>query len=162
MGLCFGVPILRGAAQMTTIGIKLDGMQALLGQLKRLGADADDVVIEAITDIVTDTHAYAIQGMAAGGGGRTYQKYNPRRTHQASSPGAYPATDTGRLASSVRMILPSASSMVGQVGTASKVGAWTEFGTSKMAARPWLFPSFERAKVGVEKEMKLRIEALTK
>lgn len=151
-----------GSRIVTTIGIKLDGMAQLLGQLKALGQDADDVVIEAITDIVTDTHAYAIQGMAAGGGGRTYQKYNPRRTHTASAPGAYPATDTGRLASSVRMILPTASTIVGEVGTAVKYGAWLEFGTSRMAARPWLLPSFERAKVGVEKEMKLRIEALTK
>lgn len=147
---------------MTTIGIKLDGMAQLLSQLKALGADADDVVIEAITDIVTDTHAFAVQGMAAGGGGRVYQKYKPRRTHQASSPRAYPATDTGRLASSVRMILPTAASIVGQVGTAVKYGAWLEFGTSRMAARPWLLPSFERAKIGVEKEMRMRIEALTK
>jgi len=147
---------------MTTIGIKLDGMAQLLGQLKALGADADDVVINAITDIVTDTHAYAVQGMAAGGGGRVYEKYKPRRTHQASAPGSYPATDTGRLASSVRMILPTASAIVGEVGTAVKYGAWLEFGTSRMAARPWLLPSFERAKIGVEKEMKLRIEALTK
>jgi len=147
---------------MTTIGIKLEGMAQLVAQLKALGANADDVVVEAITDIVTDTHAYAVQGMAAGGGGRVYEKYNPRRTHQASAPGAYPATDTGRLASSVRMILPTASAIVGEVGTAVKYGAWLEFGTSSMAARPWLLPSFERAKIGVEKEMKLRIEALTK
>jgi len=123
---------------MTTIGIKLDGMSQLLAQLKALGADADDVVINAITDIVTDTHAFAIAGMAAGGGGRVYEKYKPRRTHQASAPGAYPATDTGRLASSVRMILPTASAIVGEVGTAVKYGAWLEFGTSRMAARPWL------------------------
>lgn len=33
--------------------------------------------------------------------GRVYQLYGPRRTHQASAPGEYPATDTGRLASSI-------------------------------------------------------------
>ena len=137
-------------------------MAQLLAQLKALGADVDEVMAEAITDIVTDTHAYAVQGMAAGGGGRTYQKYNPRRTHQASAPGAYPATDTERLAGSVRMVLPTASSIVGEVGTAVTYGAWLEFGTSNMAARPWLLPSFERARIGVEKEMKLRIEGMTK
>jgi len=31
-----------------------------------------------------------------------------------------------------------------------------------MAARPWLLPSFNVAKIGVEKELKLRIEALAK
>lgn len=147
---------------MTTIGIKLDGMAQLLGQLKALGADADDVVINAITDLVTDTHAFAVAGIQGGGSGRVYEKYKPRRTHRASSPGAYPATDTGRLASSVRMELPAAGNIVGRVGTAVKYGAWLEFGTSRMAARPWLLPSFERAKVGVEKELRMRLEAMAK
>lgn len=148
---------------MTTIGINLDGMAQLLGELKRLGADADDVILETITDVVTDTHAFAVQGIQRGPkSGRIYEKYHPRRTHKSSASGEYPATDTGRLASSVRMVFPTTSSLSGEVGTAVKYGAWLEFGTSGMAARPWLLPSFERAKVGVEKEMKLRIEALTK
>ena len=148
---------------MTSINIKLDGMAQLMEQLKALGADADDVILETITDIVTDTHAFAVQGIQRGPkSGRIYEKYHPRRTHKASASGEYPATDTGQLASSVRMVFPSASNLSGEVGTAVKYGAWLEFGTSRMAARPWLFPSFERAKVGVEKEMKLRIEALIK
>ena len=147
---------------MTTIGIKLDGMAQLLSQLKALGADTDDIVLETITDLVTDTHAFAVSGINSGGGGRTYQKSNPTRTHTASAPGSYPATDTGRLVSSVRMILPNVGTMTGEVGTAVKYGAWLEFGTSRMAARPWLLPSFERAKIGIEKELKLRIEAMVK
>jgi len=151
---------------MTTIGIKLDGMSQLLGQLKALGADADDVVIEAINDIATDTHALAVSGIShSGGGGRTYEKYEPRRTHTASAPGAYPSADTGRLSTNVRidgLNLATPAKMTATVGTDVKYGAYLEFGTSRMAARPWLLPSFERAKIGVEKEMKLRIEALTK
>lgn len=148
---------------MTRIGIHLDGMAQLLGQLKALGGDADDVVREVITDLVMDTQAMAISGIQrGGGGGRTYEKYNPRRTHTASAAGAYPATDTGRLASSVRVVMPTAASMSGEVGTAVNYGAWLEFGTSRMAARPWLLPSFERAKIGIEKELKTRVEAMTK
>jgi len=148
---------------VTRIAIQLDGMGQLLGQLKALGGEADDVVIQTINDLAAETHEYAVAGIShSGGGGRTYEKYKPRRTHTASAPGAYPATDTGRLASSVRMILPTASSMAGEVGTAVKYGAWLEFGTSRMAARPWLLPSFERAKVGIEKELKARIEAMVK
>jgi phage gpG-like protein len=148
---------------MTTIGVELEGMAQLLAQLKALGADADDVVREVVTDLVMDTQAIAIAGIQrSGGGGRTYQKYNPRRTHTASAAGGYPATDTGRLASSVRVIMPTATSLSGEVGTAVKYGAWLEFGTSRMAARPWLLPSFERAKVGVEKELKTRIEGMMK
>lgn len=147
---------------MTRIGVELDGMAQLLGQLKALGADAEDVVMETITDLVMDTQAFAIQGIQGGGGGRVYEKYSPRRTHRASAPGAYPATDTGRLASSVRVIMPTAASLSGEVGTEVKYGAWLEFGTSRMAARPWLLPSFEKAKIGIEKELKTRIEAMIK
>jgi phage gpG-like protein len=46
-----------------------------------------------------------------------------------------------------------------RVGTNLFYGPYLEFGTSKMAARPWLLPSFERAKVGVEKELRARLEA---
>ena len=76
---------------MTRIAIQLDGMGQLLGQLKALGGDADDVMREVITDLVTDTHAIAVAGIQSGGGGRVYQKSNPNRAHRASSPGAYPA-----------------------------------------------------------------------
>lgn len=151
---------------MTTIGIKLDGMAQLLGQLKALGADTDDVVLETINDLATDTHALAVAGIShSGGGGRTYKKYNPRRTHTASAPGQYPASDTGELAINVRMAglsLATVGSMMATVGTSILHGAWLEFGTSRMAARPWLMPSFERAKIGIEKELKLRIEAMVK
>ena len=33
--------------------------------------------------------------------GRIYEKYRPRRTHQASAPGQAPATDTGNLIGSI-------------------------------------------------------------
>jgi phage gpG-like protein len=136
-------------------------MEALLGQLRTLGAAADDIMEEVKFDLAFDTQAFAIQGIQrSGGGGRTYEKYKPRRTHTASAPGAYPATDTGRLASSVAAILPTSADMTGQVGTHVKYGAYLEFGTSRMAARPWLLPSFNRAKIGVEKELKRRWEAM--
>ena len=37
--------------------------------------------------------------LSGGGGGRTYEKYNPRRTHTASAEGQPPSSDTGFLAS---------------------------------------------------------------
>jgi hypothetical protein len=38
-------------------------------------------------------------------GGRTYEKYNPRRTHKASAAGEAPATDTGNLARSITTVV---------------------------------------------------------
>jgi hypothetical protein len=139
---------------MTTVGIKVDGLQALLKQLRDVGLASETATLEVITDIVTDTHALAVAGIQ--GGPKTGRVYG---NHQASAPGQYPASDTGRLAAGVRMVIPTEATMTGQVGTNVVYGPMLEFGTSKMAARPWLLPSFERAKIGVERELRARLEA---
>lgn len=143
---------------MVSVNIELDGMQQLLGQLKALGVDAQEVVEEVMFDLATDTQNFAIQGIQQGPkSGRTYSRGTV--THVASAPGQYPATDTGRLVSSVRYIMESATSY--RVGTSVEYGPMLEFGTSRMAARPWLLPSFERARIGVEKELRAKLEART-
>lgn len=148
----------RWGRVMTSIGIELDGLQALLAQLQAVGKAGDEVVLEAITDIVTDTHAMAIAGIEGGPkSGRTYTRGGV--THQASAPGQYPASDSGRLVGSIRMEMPQVGNVTGRVGTAVAYGPMQEFGTSRMAARPWLLPSFERAKIGVEKELRARLES---
>jgi hypothetical protein len=149
---------------MTTVKIEMDGLGQLLKQLQAIGENADDVVIETINDIATDTHALAVAGIShSGGGGRTYEKYKPRRTHTSSAPGAYPASDLGQLATNVRingLQQATLASMAAVVGTSVLHGAWLEFGTSKMAARPWLLPSFKQAKIGVDAELRARLEGL--
>ena len=145
---------------MTGISVEMQGLSELMAQLQSLGKASDQIVLETITDLVTDTHQFAVDGIAGPPkSGVTYEKYDPRRTHTASAPGQYPATDTGRLLGGVRMELPTPSRMIGRVGTAVQYGPYLEFGTSRMAARPWLLPSFEKAKIGVARELKKRLEA---
>lgn len=143
---------------MTSINVSLDGMQQLLNQMKKLGADADAVVLKTITDLVVQTQSLAKIGIQRGPkSGRVYRRGNI--THQASAPGQYPATDTGRLASSVMIDLPVPGGLTGRVGTNVQYGPMLEFGTSRMAARPWLLPSFTQAKINVEKKLKAQLEA---
>lgn len=141
---------------MTTIKIEVEGLAQLTAQLQSLGLAADDVIEDVIFDLATDTHAFAVQGIQGGPkSGRTYQRGGV--THQASAPGEYPATDRGRLVSGVR--IEQASPLDIRVGTNVMYGPMLEFGTSRMAARPWLVPSFERAKIGVAAELRARLEA---
>lgn len=144
---------------MTQIKINLEGLNGLLSQLQQLGAAGDEIIEETIFDVATETQALAIAGiMGSPKSGRTYKKYQPRRTHTASAPGQYPATDTGALGSRTGVaVQPIPNGYV--VGTNVAYGPMLEFGTAKMAARPWLLPSFERAKVGIEKELRMRLEA---
>lgn len=144
------------------VQVDVHGLSKLASQLADLSEDADLVMFEVMTTVLTETKAEAVRGIQGGpASGVTYQKYNPRRVHTASAPGQYPATDTGRLASSVTAILPTRARLVGEVGTAVMYGRHLEFGTSRMAARPWLLPSFEKAKIGVERRLKAAIEART-
>jgi len=70
--------------------------------------------------------------------GRVYQKYDPRRTHQASAPGEAPANDLGHLADDIT--IDRADRARGRIVIASLAhySKWLEFGTRKMAPRPFL------------------------
>ena len=143
---------------MTTIKIEMDGLNDLLGKMNQVGLAAEDVIEEVLFDIATETQSEAIKGInGPPKSGRVYEKTNPNRTHTASAPGQYPASDTGRLASSVRMVPVGPTAY--EVGTNVEYGPMLEFGTVKMAARPWLLPSFEKAKVGIEREIRAKLEA---
>lgn len=157
---------------MTTIKVDVSGLSELIGQLSALGAIADEVIEETVFDVATDTQAIAIAGLdGPPKTGRVYEFYyftdaqgrlrqGEKRPspHQASAAGEYPATDRGRLAGSVRALPDGPLAYV--VGTNVEYGPMLEFGTSRMAARPWLLPSFERAKINVAKELRARLEAM--
>jgi len=140
---------------MTTVGIKVDGLAALLKQLQDVGAAGPEVIEETIANLALTTQQYAVTGIRGGAAsGRVYKRGGV--SHQASAPGQYPASDSGVLAGSVNSEITPTSAIV---GTNTFYGPYLEFGTAKMAARPWLLPSFERAKIGVEKELRARLEA---
>lgn len=81
--------------------------------------------------------ADAKQSIRQPGSGRVYGR------HRASAPGEPPASDTGRLLGSVETVLFD-SGLVAEVGTGVEYGGHLEFGTVKMAPRPWLLPAFRR------------------
>lgn len=73
--------------------------------------------------------------MAEPKSGRTYG------SHQASAPGEAPAIDLGALVNSIHVEQTGEMSAI--VGTNMEHGLHTEFGTARMAPRPWLGPAFE-------------------
>lgn len=142
---------------MSKISIKLDGAGDLMADLKRLAKISESAVVDTINDLAMDTQAEAVRGIQRGpASGRTYKRGNV--THRASAAGEYPMSDTGRLASNVKFELATESDKRAFVGTNIIYGAYLEFGTSKMGARPWLMPSFIKAADGVGKELKAKLE----
>jgi len=148
---------------MTTFGIEVEGIEALTKQLGALTGDADGAVLDVITELAIDTQEKAVDGIQQGPAtGIVYEKYKPRRTHTASAFGEFPASDTGQLAASIAIQMPTESNLVGKVGTDLMHGFYLEFGTSDMSHRQWLTPSFEEAKIGISKKLKAEIERLIK
>ena len=74
--------------------------------------------------------------------GKTYEKYNPRRTHTASAAGNPPNTDTGFLASNITIVFD-IDRLGASVESQAEYSEFLEFGTSKMQARPFLQPALE-------------------
>ena len=129
-----------------------------MADLKRLGEISEEAVIDTINDIAMDTQNEAVRGIQRGpASGRTYKRGTV--THTASAAGQFPMSDTGRLAANVEFEIATKSKAVAVVGTNIAYGPHLEFGTSKMAARPWLLPSFRKATEGVAKELKVKLEA---
>ena len=96
--------------------------------------------------------------------GVMYQMYNPRREHRASAPGEAPASDTGNLVS--KIIVKQKSKDITSVESNADYSAYLEYGTSKMEARPFMLPAFEKSKKpiinAVFKRVKNKIEEYTK
>lgn len=140
---------------MTRMQIKIEGLDDLFADIKKLEAVGEDVLIDTLNDVAMDTQQEAVRGIQRG------PATGERRTDgsRASAPGEFPMSDTGRLASNVEMRLATSARPEAKVGTDIIYGAYLEFGTSRMAARPWLGRSFRKAAQGVAKELKAKLES---
>ena len=95
----------------------------------------------------------AVKSIQEGGkSGVVYQKYNPRRVHQASAAGEPPASDTGLLASNISLDIDP-DGLGASVDSRADYSSFLEFGTSKMAARPFMQPALEMNRKKIKANM---------
>lgn len=125
---------------MTSVTVEIDGSKELEKEIldfRDLNNKQLDAVLSAMAQ---DTQKQAIASISTGTRrGRIYKRRSIE--HQASAPGELPKTDTGQL---VRNIFFRKNKRA-DYSTGSKAtvpyGFWLEFGTRKMAKRPWLRPA---------------------
>lgn len=119
---------------------------------RRLSAETRGKLQDVVDLWAQRTRNVSIRGILKGPKtGRTYLRGKNRNiAHRASAPGEYPATDTGYLASH---IFAQSGSGFSEVGTTARYGPWLEFGTARMAARPWLGRALEETREEVRKAM---------
>lgn len=74
--------------------------------------------------------------------------------HQASAPGEAPATDTGFLVSHIFSEVTKGKNPSGMVISTAPYSSHLEFGTTEMAARPYMFPALESNRAKIHKMFK--------
>ena len=136
------------------IDLKISNLKAFN---KKLQATLDDnKVKEYVTRGTMMVQNTAKKSILAGGTGKTYQKYEPRRTHTASAPNQPPASDTGFLASQITMhvdVKPNGT-VVGQIISAAPYSKHLEFGTVNMTERPFMQPALMKNKRKIQSMFK--------
>ena len=147
------------------INLKVKNLKKVLSQLNRLQKDMEVPFQEIVKGGGQLIRGEAIKSIQTGSkSGVMYQMYNPRREHRASAPGQAPASDTGNLVS--KIIVKQKTRNITNVESNANYSAYLEYGTSKMEARPFMLPAFEKSKKpiinAVFKRVKNKIEEYTK
>jgi len=129
---------------MTILTFRFSGLQDATKALEKVKEDLENNMQEILLGGGQLIRGEAIRSIQSGAkSGKTYKRYNPTRTHKASAPGEAPASDTGFLVSNIRV---KDQKDVVQVRSEASYSKFLEYGTSKMLARPFLFPAMEKSK----------------
>ena len=137
----------------SSLNIKLTGILSDKRATSKMVDNVEELLDKEVMLAAIDTANIARKSIQQGPKtGRTYQKYNPRRTHQASAAGEAPATDTGALVSSITQEKTGEAEAI--VGSRIIYSKWLEFGTRTMPdERPFLRPALKKARENWEKRM---------
>lgn len=122
---------------MITVDIRLGEVDALLNRISVNGRGR--ALTKACRAGALFLEAEILKSLEGGGTGRTYRHGNVE--HQASAPGEPPATDTGTLAGSIHVV---PGDRQAEVVASASYAAYLEFGTSKMAPRPYMRPAVDK------------------
>jgi HK97 gp10 family phage protein len=119
----------------------LTGDKELIANLRKFGAQADAALAQIVMATAQNVRTHAIRAIQGGPKtGKAYKKSSPNRTHRASASGQAPATDTGRLVSSIAADI---TGLTAEVSANVQYAAPLEFGTVNMGSRPFLQPALE-------------------
>ena len=136
--------------------IQVRNINKVLASLKKLNVtmlpDLQEVIKGGAQTIRTEAINLIQKGAKSG---RVYKRYNPSRTHTASAPGQAPASDTGNLVRNIKVV--QVNQDVTQVKSEARYSKELEYGTSKMRARPFMFPAYKMSQDKILKATFLRV-----
>jgi phage gpG-like protein len=109
-------------------------------KLRLMGPSIEKAAGDLLTEWATSVHGEAVKLLNNKKGSKTETRYTGtggKRSVLVSDPGSPPNTDTGHLVQNTTFNVDRPN-LDAQVGTNVKYGAWLEFGTINIEARPWL------------------------
>lgn len=130
-----------------TFKVEIKGNKEFQALCKKMQKRANGSLEKLLADGAISTEGAAKQAILSHQSKGVIYKRG-EKTHQASTEGNPPNSDTGVLVANITI-----EKIKGGYDVGSRKGAphglYLEFGTSKMGARPWLTPSFDQAVRGI-------------
>lgn len=126
----------------------LDKLETASAQVRQAVADEINKAVYASAQKIRTEAIKSMQATNGRSGGRFYKHGNVLR--QSSGPGEPPMSQTGRLVNSITAYAGGDGEAFTVAGRGTvKYAAFLEFGTSKMAARPFMFPALEKSRAWI-------------
>ena len=144
---------------MSDLTIQVKGLDSLRKKLKEMPEIADKAVMAGLFLGGLKIESDAKESLRHAGTGNVYKRRGV--THQASSAGQPPSSDTGNLMNSIHTTVNKATETVevraGGGASQVKYAAMLEFGTSKMAERPFMRPALLTNRDFIQKSVESKV-----
>lgn len=135
--------------------VSVEGGLTVKQAIQKFDADSIKVIQGVIDSSAQNIRNHAIRSIKnSPATGRTYKRGS--LSHTASSPGNPPITDEGNL---VKSISASVGELEAEIGAYEPYSSYLEFGTRRMAARPFMFPAMEQERKTFFKRMDQAIKS---
>jgi len=125
--------------------VQVLGQAEMDERLQRINLASRKYLSKELTRWAIKAHKSAVDSIQ--GGTKTGHEYRKGKggkiAHRASAPGEAPATDTGELVRGLRVMPSNEHTLSAFVASTAPYSWWLEFGTSQMAARPFMHPAFK-------------------
>ncbi|MFQ5954711.1 MAG: HK97-gp10 family putative phage morphogenesis protein [Kiloniellales bacterium] len=138
---------------MTAVKVQIIGREELARRLEAIDRRSRPAVRQAIAASALEVEREAKRSILENPRrGRFYVRYNPTRTGRASAPGDPPANDLGHLVRNITHVID-ADGLGASVESRAFYSHFLEYGTVKMAARPFMFRALEKHKARIAKRI---------
>lgn len=132
---------------------KIEGLEQIArasdGVRQAVADEINKAVYASAQKVSTEAKKSLLDGNKSG---RVYKRRSV--SHRASAPGEAPASDTGRLVNSINSYAVGNGEAISVAGRGTvKYATLLEFGTSKIAPRPFMFPALEKSRAWIAERL---------